>query len=327
LSLTNPEATPTMRAPHAPAALLALAATTAAAGAVEQRPAPLRTRLHGDNLATAGGDAVRGRQGGDAFTYKPGYLAAGDDLPYNGPYTYADALAKCAADEMCFAFTFNSADKQPTTPVNVFFKSATNYVCCDASWSSYVRTPPPAWPAVNFTVAGLAVGLRANSHSVQVLRLVDDPQPPHNFSWVPPLSDWNRQQNRGYPGCHQLGDVTLRVQPLGTANASAWALYGSAYAGGAVAATPLPADGVTVFAADDITALLNATPAGHRIVPGVPLGLTVTRSYERGASPGTGADELVLRVNLTATADVRVGGLGFSLPADDITDTDLAHSE
>lgn len=294
----------------------ALVAGVFAYGCAASASKPLRTRLRADNLATAGG----ARDGG--YVYKPGYLGTGDDLPYNGPFTYADAAAKCAADDSCLAFTFNSADQQPTTPVDVFFKTAVNYVCCDSSWSTWVKEGPPAWPSANFTVGGLKVGLRANSGTIQILGLENDPMPPSNFSWVPPLSDWNRQQNRGLPGCHQLGDATFRVQPLSSTNASAWALFGSAYAGGNIKALPLPAGGNVLFAAD-ITPLLNATPALHRIVPEFPLGLSVVRSYETHASDA-GA-ELVLRFNLTATADVRVGGFGMSLPADDITDTDLAH--
>ena len=298
-------------------AALALAAAPllAAARASEEKPAPFRQ----DTLATAGVSTSNYRDGG--FVYKPGYLGAGDDLPYNGPYNYTGAVAACAADLNCMAFTFNSANQQPTQPVNVFFKSAVNYVCCDATWSTYVKSEPPAYPAVNFTVAGLKVGLRANSHSVQIMGLVNDSMPPYNFSFVPPLTNGKRQ-DRSMPRCHQLGDVSIRVQPLSETNASSWALYQSSWAGGNHPAIPLPSPlppGVLV--ADDITPLLNATPPSGRIVPAFPLSLTVVRSYETATS--SLGQELVMRFNITATDDVRIGGLGFSLPADDVTDQQL----
>ena len=119
---------------------------------------------------------------------------------------------------------------------------------------------------------------------------------------VPPLSAWNRASNRALPGCHQLGDITLRIQesesfacplslnlimtclssqPLDTANASAWALFSTAWAGFSSQSVPVPpplSPGVLV--ADDITPLLLATPNVSRIVPDIPLTLTVIRSYE-----------------------------------------------
>jgi len=99
-----------------------------------------------------------------------------------------------------------------------------------------------------------------------------------------------------------------------------------------------------VLVADDVTSLLLATPNSSRVVPEIPLSLTVVRSYEEvrswrsatgwcfvsgrfevGAtdlSPTlpraplqfhdatTGAVSLLLRFNVTATADTRIGGFG-----------------
>lgn len=295
-------------------------------------------------------------------------------------------------------------------------------MCCDATWASYLKAAPPQIPSINFTVGGLGVGLRPNDHTVQIFSLAEDPMPPFNFSFVPPLAAWNRAANRGacvqichgrsggrdrtaaplrspaaLPGCHQLGDITLRIQarelgteswltarphtrpapnmqPLSTANTSAWALFTTAWAGYAVNSTPVPPPlPAGVLVADDVTPLLLATPNASRIVPDIPLSLTVVRSYEevrpggqRACTPllsyffhptaqftdeATGAKSLLIRFNVTATADTRVGGFGascrrpghmawyrsssytypppppiisgMSVPADDNTDQDL----
>jgi hypothetical protein len=88
------------------------------------------------------------------FTYKQGFLAAGDDL-LSGSYTYEESLALCTANDLCMGFTFmigTQNSTMPPDPVNVFFKSSQNYVCCDAAWATYMKTAPPQWPDFNFTV-------------------------------------------------------------------------------------------------------------------------------------------------------------------------------
>jgi hypothetical protein len=261
-----------------------------------------------------------------SYQYRPGYLAAGFDI-YNGQFNLTGAEAWCGAQDDCAGFTFNLGPENsttPTNPVDVYFKSVQDYSCCDPAWATYTKTGPPQFPDVNFTVGGLSVGLRPLSHSIEILGLENDPMPPYNFSYVPPLKAWNRGADRSLPGCHQLGDVTLRTQPLAETNASAWALFSSSWAGFLHAAIPLPKPwGANVQQADDITPLLNATPAENRIVPAYPLSVRVTRAYETDTDPATGLESLVIRFNLTALADTRIGGFGMSLPADDNTDQDL----
>lgn len=257
------------------------------------------------------GAAVLGAH--DSYTYGAGFLAAGDDLP-GGSYTYADAVAHCDSILECEGFTFRGSDPKPSTPVDMYFKSAVNF---DASpgWVSWIKTAPPEWPSVNATVGQLRLSLRANSHTVASLEFADATQDWsswRNFSWVPPTSAV------ALAGCHTLGDVTLRTQPLAETNASAWSLFSSAWGSWQVPATPLPA-AAGVIAADDITALCNATPASHRMQPWA-LPLRVTRSYEDEGAPG---HAIILRVNITAVEDVRVGGLGFSMISNEFIGGDL----
>ena len=257
------------------------------------------------------------------YAYGAGFLAAGDDLPNNpGPVTYDQAVAFCSSQLECVGFCFSSSTL-PTHPISMYFKTAANFEPAPG-WSTYTKAPPPEWPAVNLTVGGaLRLGLRASTHTVSVMAFSDPARDDwsswQNFSWVPSI------QKRALPGCHNFGDVTIRTQPLASANASAWTYFSSAWGGGAgIPAAPLPAGGA-VLVADDITALLNATPPELR--GGAPfagaLPLRVTRSYE--AAPGSsGADgAFVLRVNITALEDVRVGGFGFSQISDEMIGGDL----
>jgi hypothetical protein len=140
-----------------------------------------------------------------------------------------------------------------------------------------------------------------------------------NFSWVPDV------RKRALPGCHNFGDVTLRTQPLSNANASAWTFFSSAWGGGSgIPAAPLPAGGA-VLVADDITALLNATPGALRGTPpfATHLPLRVTRSYE--AAPDSSGEDgaFIIRVNVTALEDTRLGGFGFSQISDELIGGDL----
>ena len=97
-------------------------------------------------------------------------------------------------------------------------------------------------------------------------------------------------------------------------------MFSTAWAGGTHNSIPLPGPyPPSIIANDDVTPLLNSTPANDRVVPGFPLSLRVTRSYERLTDPVSGDVALVMRFNLTALSDTRLGGFGFSLPADDNT--------
>jgi hypothetical protein len=91
------------------------------------------------------------------YDYKVGFLAAGDDIA-TGPYNYSGALALCSANPLCMGFTFSLGTQNSTTPsdpVNVYFKSAQNYVCCDPTWATYLKTAPPQWPSLNFSVVSM----------------------------------------------------------------------------------------------------------------------------------------------------------------------------
>ena len=62
-------------------------------------------------------------------------------------------------------------------------------------------------------------------------RLVNDQMPPFNFSFVPPLQGYKRP-SRFLPGCHQLGDINLKFQPISERNVSLWSSVTSSWAGG-----------------------------------------------------------------------------------------------
>ena len=265
----------------------------------------------------------------------------------------SQATSVCDSLPLCEGFTYESPSRTPAA-IEVFFKSAVNFVASD-QWSAWIATANPGPPDVNVTVAGMKLSLRAGAHTVSVfgrcdlsvsdlpstsrlllcsslqvhsLGLVDDPMPPYNFSFVPPLVAFNRP-DRSTGGCHALGDVTLRLQPLDSTNTSAWAMYGTAYAVATRSAVPLPQPWPAgTIALDDVTPLLNATPTGSRVRPDFPLDVQVVRSYSAGTDAATGAPFLLLRVNISAVGTqndgVRIGGFGFSLPADDNTDQALA---
>jgi hypothetical protein len=76
-------------------------------------------------------------------------------------------------------------------------------------------------------------------------------------------------------------------------------------------AIPLPASG-NVFAVDDITPLLNATPAEDQVNSSFGLTVKVIRSYEKIVDPVSGEEALLMRFNLTALQDVRIGGWIYS---------------
>lgn len=87
------------------------------------------------------------------------------------------------------------------------------------------------------------VELRAGTGTVQRLSLQDDDMFPYNFSFVPPVSGEAGGRWRGAPGCHQLGDLTLRVRTLADTQgshgdegeaedeAAQWSMFSSACAG------------------------------------------------------------------------------------------------
>jgi len=71
-----------------------------------------------------------------------GFLGAGDDLPGGGSMTVAQAEQACTANLLCVGFTFESNDPNPSTSVNVYLKSAYNFVQA-TGWQTYNSTRKP----------------------------------------------------------------------------------------------------------------------------------------------------------------------------------------
>eukprot|EP01062_Namystynia_karyoxenos_P073105 TRINITY_DN69953_c0_g1_i1.p1 TRINITY_DN69953_c0_g1~~TRINITY_DN69953_c0_g1_i1.p1 ORF type:complete len:1162 (+),score=302.99 TRINITY_DN69953_c0_g1_i1:74-3559(+) len=174
--------------------------------------------------------------------------------------------------------------------------------------------PEPPAPGLQFSAGGLRVGLRAGSWTAQTVGYSADEKWGRNFSFVPPLwSFYPPKPHRDHPGAHHVGDVTLRVQPLGETNASSWAMYSSARGGIIVNASeipgPLPAN---VLARHDITPALHAP---GQLDTRYPLGLSAVRSWELSGDGGS----VLMRFRVTANASgggVRLGGFGMSLVPD-----------
>lgn len=151
--------------------------------------------------------------------------------------------------------------------------------------------------AAKLNVGGLTLTLFDDTFTVQRLNQTDAAK---QFSFVPKTSSG--------VGCHNLGDITLRVRAVSEPDA-AFTYYTSA---NPVKVTPLGTGGNELLK-HDITAALNATvlPAGSTpAFAGVPL--RVTRSYEKSAAGG-----FVVRFNVKNTLDaaVEIGGLGMAMPA------------
>ncbi len=179
--------------------------------------------------------------------------------------------------------------------------------------------PGPQPPFKNFTVGGMAVGLRDGARTVQVLSPANDTRWFGNFSFVPHLFSWAYppMPNRSNPGAHHLGDLTLRVQPAAETNTSLWATYSSAMGGfqtvnPAVTPDPYPAN---TF---DIANITPSLLADGQIDTRFPLGLEVLRAWERWTAPDGTTEALQMTFTITATGPdaVRIGGLGMTLPAD-----------
>ena len=134
---------------------------------------------------------------------------------------------------------------------------------------------------------------------------------PNNFSFV-------GQPRSPGGGCHQLGDINLRVAPAGGAAVPRqWAYYTSADADPQQAPAPaVPSKDPNVLISHDITGFLNSTSTALRSHGPNPffgeVPVTVVRSYEKDPDHHGG---LVLRFEVTNrhTSSVVVGGLGLPM--------------
>jgi uncharacterized protein len=126
-------------------------------------------------LALPGGST--GGSGGGSPSYAlqaPGFLAAGDDL-YSATMTVAQAEALCTKNfSTCAGFTFQSADPNPSTPIDIYLKSAANFVA-ESGWTSYISSrvgtdmggdedgPDSTWVQDPPLAAGVANGVSLRS--------------------------------------------------------------------------------------------------------------------------------------------------------------------
>lgn len=91
-----------------------------------------------------------------------GFLAAGNDLPGSGSMTIQAAEAACTANILCVGFTFASTDPNPSGPVNIYLKSAFNFVVA-SGWQAYNSTRKPVGEWYN---AQAAVGSDGKSVTI-----------------------------------------------------------------------------------------------------------------------------------------------------------------
>ena len=100
-----------------------------------------------DSMGTA--PARDGAQGGPTYTYAwvSGGLASGNDRPSSPRNaTIAQAEAACDADELCIGFTYHSATKAPSGPLEVWLKGPTVSATSDATSSHYLKRTTPVPP-------------------------------------------------------------------------------------------------------------------------------------------------------------------------------------
>jgi hypothetical protein len=153
----------------------------------------------------------------------------------------------------------------------------------------------PGKPVAQYNVSGLSVsralrtlqyhmsfkrlqfGIRPGSRTIQSLSIINDTRWYSNFSFVPPLWSWAYPQkdNRSHAGANAIGDITLRVQPvgmpfrlvtvycdplctIGVDNASDWAFYSSSRGSGVVDLRPIPNSDPNVLEEVDMTPALVA---------------------------------------------------------------------
>ena len=71
-----------------------------------------------------------------------GAIAAGNDVMQKNA-TFAQALKYCNQLDNCAGFTFKSAEKEPTQPIKMYFKTLT-FVNPDGDWKSWIRSNEPS---------------------------------------------------------------------------------------------------------------------------------------------------------------------------------------
>ena len=85
----------------------------------------------------------------DGYTLYGGAYQAGSDLTSTNA-TWTDAMAYCNKTEACVGFTFKGGvgAQRPTSPVQVYFKSAGAIINMDGSWTTWAKGsngPAPKW--------------------------------------------------------------------------------------------------------------------------------------------------------------------------------------
>lgn len=68
----------------------------------------------------------------------PGFIGAGDDI-FHGSLTLSQAEAMCTNITACVAITYNSDDPNPTTPIDMYLKSAASFTP-SSGWTTYVSS-------------------------------------------------------------------------------------------------------------------------------------------------------------------------------------------
>ena len=207
-------------------------------------------------------------------------------------------------------------------------------VVVDDTWERSSRT--------SFDAGGLHVELYDNVFTVSSLNVSTGAYEAwsnaNNFSFVP-------QNNPPSRGCHNFGDLTFRVRPVGF---EAWGFFSSAAANGTITAAEVKQEdndqqfsGVRssdVIISHDITALIEQDISKSIKPFGDHSPLRVIRSWKRvtsstraskgitsnailntksGLDVDKAGEYLVLQFDLTNhyTLPIEIGGLGFSMPA------------
>ena len=99
--------------------------------------------------STGAAPARDGAHGGPTYTYTwvSGGLESGNDRPGSPRNaTIAQAEAACDADGLCIGFTYHSATKAPSGPLEVWLKGPTVSATSDSTWSHYLKRATPVPP-------------------------------------------------------------------------------------------------------------------------------------------------------------------------------------